>query len=62
MSIERSRDCLLSLMHELCALTRESERVAFHSGRHCDGGPWRAAPKLMGYLAFWPSTPREGQA
>ena len=41
MSSERSRDYLVILMHELCALPRESERVAFHSGRHCAGGPWR---------------------
>ena len=41
MSSERSCDYLVSLTHELCALPRESERVAFHSGRHCAGGPWR---------------------
>ena len=43
MSSERSRDYLVSLMHELWALPRESERVAFHSGRHCAGVPWRRA-------------------
>jgi hypothetical protein len=41
MSSERSRDYLETLFHELCALPRESERVAFHSGRHCAGRPWR---------------------
>ena len=41
MSSEHSRDYILSLTHDLCALPRESERVAFHSGRHCAGGPWR---------------------
>jgi hypothetical protein len=41
MSSERSRDYLVSLTHELSALPRESERVAFHSGRHCAAGPWR---------------------
>lgn len=39
MSSERSLDCLVNLLHELCALTRESERVAFHSGSYCTGGP-----------------------
>lgn len=53
MSSERNRDCLVSLLHELCALPRESERVVFHSGRHCAGGPWRgpqadALPALLG--------------
>ena len=41
MSSERSRDYLVSQLHELCALPRESERVAFHNGRHCAGRPWR---------------------
>jgi hypothetical protein len=54
MSSERSRDYLVSLLHELCSLPRESERVAFHSGRHCTGGPWRgpqahALPALLGH-------------
>lgn len=53
MSSERSRDCLVRLLHELCALPRESEWVAFHSGRHCTGGPWHcpqadALPALLG--------------
>jgi hypothetical protein len=53
MSSERSRDYLERLLHELCALPRESERVAFHSGRHCDCRPWRgpqahALPALLG--------------
>ena len=53
MSSERSRDYLVSHTHELCALPRESERVAFHSERHCAGGPWRgphadALPTLLG--------------
>lgn len=33
MSSERSRDYLVSLTHELCALPRESERVEFKIGR-----------------------------
>lgn len=41
MSSQHSRDYLVSFTHELCALPRESERVAFHSGRHCAGRPWR---------------------
>lgn len=61
MSTKRSWVCLVSLLHELCVFTRESERVAFHSGRHCAGGPWRG-PKLMRYLPFWASAPREGRA
>jgi hypothetical protein len=53
MSSERSRDCLVRLLQELYALPRESELVAFHSGRHCAGGPWRgpqadALPALLG--------------
>jgi len=53
MSSERSRDYLVSLTHELYALPRASERVAFHSGRHCTGAPWRgpqpnALPTLLG--------------
>lgn len=54
MSSERSRDYLVSLTHELYALSRASERVAFHTGRHCTGGPWRgpqagALPALLGF-------------
>lgn len=54
MSSERSRDYLVSLTHELSALPRELERVAFHSGRHCAGRPWRgpqadALPALLGH-------------
>ncbi len=53
MSSERSRDCLVSLLQEPCALPREWERVAFHIGRHCAGVPWRgpqadALPALLG--------------
>jgi len=53
MSSERSRDCLVRLLHELCALPYETKRVVFHSGRHCAGGPWRgpvadAPPALLG--------------
>lgn len=54
MSTERSRDCLVSLLQKPCALPRESERVAFHSGSYCTGGPWRgpqadALPALLGH-------------
>jgi hypothetical protein len=53
MSSERNRDCLVRLLHELGALPRESERVAFHSGRYCTGAPWRgpqadALPACLG--------------
>jgi hypothetical protein len=56
MNSERSRDCLVSLLHELCALPYESERVAFHSGRHCTGGTWRGsqADALPAFLGFGP--------
>lgn len=56
MNSERSRDCLVSLLHELCALPRESERVAFHSGGHCADGPWRGpkADALSAFLGFGP--------
>jgi hypothetical protein len=40
MNSEPSHDCIVRLLHELCALPYESERVAFHSGRYCTGGPW----------------------
>jgi hypothetical protein len=53
MSSERSRDSLVSLLHELCTQPYGSERVAFHSGRHCSGGAWRgpqadALPACLG--------------
>lgn len=54
MNSERSRDCLVSLLHELCALPYEAERVAFHSGRHCAGATWRGpqANALLTLLGF----------
>jgi hypothetical protein len=61
MSSERSRDYLVSLTHELCALPRESERVEFKAGAIVPVDPG-AAPKLMRYLPFWASAPREGRA
>jgi len=61
MSSERSRDYLVSLTHELCALPRESERVEFKAGAIVPPDPG-AAPKLMRYLPFWASAPREGRA
>ena len=61
MSSERSHDTLVSLMHELCALPRESERVEFKAGAIVPADPG-AAPKLMRYLPFWASAPREGRA
>jgi hypothetical protein len=53
MSSERSQDYFVSLLNELRALARESDRVAFHSGRHCAGRPCRgpqadALPALLG--------------
>ena len=56
MSSERRRDYLVSLTHELCALPSESERVAFHSGRHCTGGRWRGpqADALLALLGLGP--------
>ena len=59
MSSERSRDYLVSLLHELCALPLESERVAFKAGAIVPADPG-AAHKLMRYLPFWASAPREG--
>jgi hypothetical protein len=61
MSSERNRDCLVRLLHELGALPRESERVAFHSGRYCMGASWRdpQADALHAYLRL---DPRDGQA
>jgi hypothetical protein len=56
MSSERSRGYLVSLTHELSALPRESERVVFHSGRHCTGRPWRGphADALSALLGLGP--------
>ena len=51
MSSQRSRDYLMSLLNELCVLPRESERVAFHSGRHCAGGA-RCSPQVDGLSAL----------
>lgn len=61
MSSERSRDYLVNLLHELCALPRESAGSRFTAGAiaRADSG---AAPKLIRYLPFWASAPREGQA
>jgi hypothetical protein len=61
MSSERSRDYLVSFTHELCALPRESERAEFKAGAIVPADPG-AAPKLMRYLPFWASAPREGRA
>lgn len=61
MSNERSRDCLVRLLHELYAFPRESERVEFMAGAIAQAHPG-AAPKLMRYLPFWASAPMEGQA
>jgi len=61
MSSQHSRDYLVSLLHELCALHRESERVEFTAGAIVPADPG-AAPKLMRYLPFWASAPREGRA
>lgn len=56
MSRERSRVYLVSLLNELCALPRESERLVFHSGRHCAGATWRGpqANALLTLLGFGP--------
>lgn len=61
MSSQRSRDYLVSLLDELCASPRESEWVGFKAGATvpADSG---AAPKLMRYLPFWASAPKEGRA
>lgn len=59
MSTERSRDYLVSLLHELCALPGESERVEFMAGVIAQAHPGAATP-LMRYLPFWVSAPREG--
>ena len=61
MSSERSRDYLVSLTHALCASPRESEWVGFKAGAIVPADPG-AAPKLMRYLPFWASGPREGRA
>ena len=61
MSSERSRDDLVSLTHELCASPREFEWVGFKAGATVPADPG-AAPKLMRYLPFWASAPREGRA
>lgn len=61
MSSERSRDCLVRLLHSLYALPHDSERVEFMAGAIAPADPG-AAPKLMRYLPVWASAPREGQA
>jgi len=57
MTIVRSRDHLVRLLHELYALPRESERARFHSGRHCTGGPWRG-PQADAPLALLRHDPK----
>lgn len=59
MSTELSRDRLVSLLHELYVLPRQSARVAFHSGRHCTGGPWRG-PQADAPLALLRLGPKGG--
>jgi hypothetical protein len=61
MNSEHSRDYIVSLTHDLCASPREPEWVGFKAGATfpADSG---AAPKLMRYLPFWASAPREGWA
>jgi hypothetical protein len=61
MSNERSQQFLVRHTHELCASPRESESDGFKAGATvpADSG---AAPKLMRYLPFWASAPREGRA
>jgi hypothetical protein len=61
MTSERSQAYLVSLTHELCASPRESERVEFKAGAIVPADPG-AAPKLMPYLPFWASAPREERA
>lgn len=61
MSSERSWDYIVGLTHELCAWPRESERVEYKARAIVPADPG-AAPKLMRYLSFWASAPREGQA
>ena len=59
MTSEHSRVYIVSLLHELCALPREPERVPFMAIGSADPC---APPKLMRYLPFWASSPREGRA
>lgn len=61
MSTERSLDYLVSLLHKRCGLPRESEQAEFKAGAIVPADPG-AAPKLMRYLPFWATAPREGQA
>lgn len=53
---DRSRDCHVNLFREVCNQPRESERLAFHSGRHCASAPWRGpqANALLTLLGFGP--------
>lgn len=60
MSSEHSRDYILSLTNDLCVLPLESKRVEFKAGAIVPAEPG-AAPKLMRYLPFWSSAPREGR-
>jgi hypothetical protein len=61
MSSERSRDYLVILTHELCALPRETELIEFKAGAIVPADPG-SAPKLMRYLPLWATAPREGRA
>lgn len=60
MSSECSLDCLVSLLRELYALPRDSERVEFMARAIAQAHPG-AAPKLMRDMPFWASAPREWQ-
>lgn len=61
MSCQRSQGYLVSLTHELCASHRKSEWVGFKAWATvpADSG---AAPRLMRYLPFWASGPKEERA
>ena len=61
MSSERSREYLVSLLHKRCGLPLESEQVEFRARAIVPAGHV-AAPKLMRYLPFWASAPKEGRA
>jgi hypothetical protein len=60
MSSER-RVYLVSLLHKRCGLSRESEQVEFRARAFVPADPGET-PKLMRYLPFWASAPREGRA
>jgi len=61
MNSERSRDYLVSLLHKWCGLPRESEQAEFKAGAIVPADPGEV-PKLMRYLPFWATAPREGRA